>query len=79
MIVGSKISCIGIVGEGCGGGREFIVEDGILSAYDPQSGERVVLLKNIQNAYKIHKKECLITIECIDEIVKFNLSKLQKV
>ena len=62
MKAGSKkISCIGIVGDGCGGDREFIVQDGVLSAYD---------------AKNISKKACIISIECENEMIEFDLSML---
>jgi len=38
-MMAKKISCIGIIGDGCGGGREFIIEDEVLFAHDPQSGK----------------------------------------
>ena len=80
MIVGSKkISCIGIVGDGCGGGREFIVQDGVFFANDPQTNENIVLLKNIHMPKKISKSGCIITIECEEEIINFDLSALKKV
>jgi hypothetical protein len=78
MTHGSKISCIGIVGDGCGGGREFIVEDETLRAFDPQSGENIVLLRDIHMPRAIKKDACIITIECEDELIKFDLSALKK-
>ena len=79
MMDGSKLTCTGIVGDGCGGGREFIVACNILTAYDPQTKEEIVLLKNIVNAHSISKSGCVITITCKEEIITFNLSKLKKV
>jgi len=80
MIVGSKkISCIGIVGDGCGGGREFIVENGIFFAHDLQTGENIILLKDIHMPRAINKSGCIITIECEREKIKFDLSALKKV
>ncbi len=80
MTVGSKkISCIGIIGDGCGGGREFIVEDGVLFAYDSQTDENITLLKDIHMPREISKSGCIITIECEDEEIKFDLSALRKV
>ncbi|MCD6173468.1 MAG: thiamine biosynthesis protein ThiF [Sulfurimonas sp.] len=79
MTHGSRISCVGIVGDGCGGGREFIVENEILFAYDPQTGENIILLKNIHMPKAISKNECIITIKCEKEEIKFDLSALKKV
>ena len=72
----NRISCIGIIGDGCGGGREFIVEDEILFAHDPQTNENITLLEAIVDAKSISKKSCIITIECDNEIIEFDLSKL---
>ena len=79
MMAGSKISCMGIIGDGCGGGREFIVEDEVLRAYDELSGENIVLLEGIKNAISISKKSCIINLICKDEIIEFDLSKMSKI
>jgi hypothetical protein len=78
MIAGfkSEIYCEGIIGDGCGGGRIFIVEDETLIAYEPQTKEKITLLKNIHMPRSITKKGCIITIECEDETIKFDLSSL---
>ena len=76
-MAGSKISCIGIIGDGCGGGREFIVEDETLKAYDEQSREVIVLLEDIKNATAISKKACIITLTCREQIIKFDLSLMK--
>ena len=76
MIVGSKISCMGIIGDGCGGGREFIVQDGILYAYDELTQDKITLLNGIKEAREINKNGCIITILCERETIKFDLSTL---
>jgi hypothetical protein len=76
MMDGSKISCVGVVGDGCGGGREFIVEGGVLYAYDPTTQERLILLQDIEGARAISKSQCIIQIECTKKIIRFDLSKL---
>jgi len=77
MKAGSKkISCIGIVGDGCGGDREFIVQDGVLSAYDAKSKQSIILLEGINDAKNISKKACIISIECENEMIEFDLSML---
>jgi hypothetical protein len=70
---------MGIIGDGCGGGREFIVEDGILRAYDEQSGESIVLLKKLKNVIAISKKACVITLTCRDEKIEFDLSSMIRI
>ncbi len=79
MMDGSKLSCIGIIGDGCGGGREFVVEDHVLYALDPVTNEKIILLEGIDSPQSIEKKSCIITIECKEEIIRFDLSSLKKV
>lgn len=79
MSLGSKISCMGIIGDGCGGGREFIVENEVLFAYDATTDESITLLEKIHDAKSISKKVCIITIECENQTIKFDLSLMRKV
>ena len=74
----SKISCIGIIGDGCGGGREFIVEDEKLVVYDPYTKETFILLQNIYKAKSISKHGCIITIECEEKTVHLDLSQISE-
>ena len=74
----SKISCMGIVGDGCGGGREFIVEDETLYAYDSQANQSITLLEKIIDAKSISKKACIIRVECLTEIIEFDLSAMKR-
>lgn len=71
-----KLTCEGIVGDGCGGGRIFTVEDSKLKVYDPQTKEFMTLLEGVENANSISKKGCVVTIECKDKSIKFNLSTM---
>lgn len=75
----SPLVCEGIIGDGCGGGRFFLVENEILLAYDPQTQMKIVLLDGIKNAKTVSKKTCLLTIECESEVIQFDLSALKKV
>ena len=75
----SPLVCEGIVGDGCGGGRLFFVENEVLLAYDPEIKESITLLKNVLNAIKIAKNSCIITIVCKDETIAFDLSSLSRV
>jgi len=78
MMDGSKISCMGIIGDGCGGGREFIVEGEKLFAYDDLTSEKIILLEGVKNALSISKKACIVSITCRDEVIEFDLSSLSK-
>ena len=73
----SPLVCEGIVGDGCGGGRFFAVENETLFAYDSLTQERIVLLREVKNATKVTKKACIITIECEKETLNFDLSALK--
>ena len=76
MMAGSKISCMGIVGDGCGGGREFVVQDGVLFAYDELTQDKIILIEDIKDAREINKNGCIITVLCERETIKFDLSTL---
>ena len=73
----SPLVCEGIIGDGCGGGRIFIVEDTTLKAYDPQTQETMLLLDNIELPKKISKKTCVIYIECENKTIEFDLSSMK--
>ena len=75
----SPLICEGIIGDGCGGGRFFMVKDGILKAYDPKTKEYFELLKDIKNAISIAKSACIVSVICEDETIKFDLSKMQTI
>ncbi|MGE4396102.1 MAG: thiamine biosynthesis protein ThiF [Sulfurimonas sp.] len=69
--------CEGIVGDGCGGGRIFFIKNETLYAHDPLSKENRELLKNIKKAKNISKSGCIITIECQEQKIEFDLSKVK--
>jgi len=73
----SPLVCEGIIGDGCGGGRFFLIEDETLKAYDPTTKEYFTLLKNVQNALSVTKSACVITIVCKEDEIKFDLSALK--
>ena len=79
MMDGSKISCMGIIGDGCGGGREFIIENEVLYAYDAKTNESIKLLDDIHDAKGISKKACILHIECEKEVFEFDLSLMKRV
>ncbi|MCW8837754.1 MAG: thiamine biosynthesis protein ThiF [Thiovulaceae bacterium] len=78
MIAGfeDKLHCEGVIGDGCGGGRLFYIDADTLYAYDPLTNEKIKLLDSILDANSISKKACIITIECENETIKFDLSKM---
>lgn len=73
----APLVCEGVIGDGCGGGRIFFVEDEALQVYDPITKERMSLLEGVSAAKELSKKACILTIICQDKIVKFDLSKMQ--
>ena len=75
----SPLVCEGIVGDGCGGGRIFYIEDSTLKAYDPIAKESIIILSDIVDSVSIEKTACLILIECRDENMKFDLSLMSRV
>ncbi len=81
MILGfdldSPLICEGIIGDGCGGGRLFLVEDETLKAYDPTTKEYFTLLQDVKNAISVSKSACVITIVCVEDEIVFDLSALK--
>jgi len=73
----SPLVCEGIIGDGCGGGRIFFVEDATLKTYDPLTKESIILLKNIPNVETITKSKCIINILFKDKKIKFDLSSFK--
>ena len=75
----SPLVCEGIVGDGCGGGRLFMIEDESLKAYDPQTQSSITLLTGILDAKSITKNACIITIKCQKNDIVFDLSAMKKI
>jgi hypothetical protein len=75
--INSPLVCEGIVGDGCGGGRLFVLEDEVLFAYDPTTHEKIILLRELKGVHSISKKGCDIFIQKENEVICFNLSLLQ--
>ncbi|WP_304546089.1 thiamine biosynthesis protein ThiF [Sulfurimonas microaerophilic] len=73
----SALVCEGIIGDGCGGGRIFFVEDQKLQVYDPFTKESRVLLGDLKNVIRISKSGCIITIEEERKNTEFDLSTLK--
>ncbi|NOR58849.1 MAG: thiamine biosynthesis protein ThiF [Sulfurimonas sp.] len=71
--------CEGIIGDGCGGGRLFMVKENVLKAYDPITKNSRVLLEDIKKPLSISKKACIVTVVCEDETIEFDLSEMRKV
>jgi len=73
----SPLVCEGIVGDGCGGGRIFYVKDNLLNAYDPISGENIILYEKLSKVKKLSKTGCILSIECVDVKLKFDIASLK--
>ena len=72
----SPLVCEGIIGDGCGGGRVFFVENATLYAYDPQSQKRMELLKGLEKVQAISKKGCVIRLDFKDKVRHFDLASV---
>lgn len=74
--------CIGIYGDGCGGGRIFIVDsyNNKIKVYNPESKEVMTLIEDLSEPSGISKKGCKLYIANTNahEIVVFDLSKMQR-
>ena len=70
----SPLVCEGIIGDGCGGGRLFYIQDDILKTYDPQTKASTTLLSSVKDAKSIQKKKCIIYIKCTSKTIEFDLS-----
>lgn len=75
----SPLVCEGIIGDGCGGGRIFYIDDFTLKAYDPLTKESITILTNIVEVISIKKTACIIFIECKNENIEFDLSLMSRV
>ena len=71
--------CEGVIGDGCGGGRLFMVEQNTLKAYDPMTKNSKVLLEDIEKPISISKSKCIVTVVCESETIEFDLSEMRKV
>jgi hypothetical protein len=74
--------CVGLYGDGCGGGRIFIVDsyNNAIKVYDPESKTVMTLIEGLSEPSGISKKGCQLFIANTNahEIVVFDLSKMQK-
>ena len=72
----NPLVCEGIIGDGCGGGRIFYVEDATLFAYDSLTQESMVLLREIGDVKEISKRGCIITLVYDNNNFLFDLTSL---
>ncbi len=74
--------CIGIYGDGCGGGRIFIVDsyNNKIKVYNPESEEVMTLIEDLSEPSGISKKGCKLFIANTNahEIIVFDLSQMQR-
>lgn len=74
--IDEALICEGIIGDGCGGGRLFMVQDEVLKAYDPLTKEYFELLSGVKNPLSISKSACILSVVCQEETIEFDLSKM---
>jgi len=73
----SPLVCEGIIGDGCGGGRIFFIEDSYLKVYDPITKEIFPIKDNLGDVKSINKKGCTIFINYEKGTIEFDLSELK--
>ena len=75
----SPLVCEGIIGDGCGGGRIFYIneETSSLYAYDSYAKTAKLLLENLPKVTAVSKKGCIITLTLEHETRELDLSTLQ--
>ncbi len=73
--------CAGIYGDGCGGGRIFIVDsyNNAVKVYDPESKKVMTLIEGLSEPSGISKKGCQLFIANTNahEVLVFDLSQMQ--
>lgn len=74
----AKDFCVGKYGNGCGGGRVFVLYEEGVKVYHVQSGEVIVLIEGLKHTKSILKDGCLLNISTQDEVIVFNLSTMTK-
>lgn len=74
--------CVGIYGDGCGGGRIFIVDsyNNAIKVYDPESKKVMTLMEGLCEPSGISKRGCQLFIVNTNahEVLVFDLSKMKK-
>jgi len=74
----AKDFCVGVYGDGCGGGRIFVLYASYVKVYDLESDAETLLLDELQESQNISKNGCILSIQTASETVKFNLSSMSK-
>ncbi len=74
----AKDFCVGEYGDGCGGGRVFILYDSYVKVYDLDNSEPMLLLQDLTQAKNISKHGCNLHIETATKNIRFNLSTMKE-
>ena len=73
--------CVGVIGDGCGGGRVFIADtfNNKIKAYFPDDGSMMTLLEGLSEPSGLSKKGCELFVANTNahEILVFDLSQMQ--
>ncbi len=67
----------GIIGDGCGGGRLFILELYAVKVFDFETKEIMEIYTQAEKMYSFSKKGCDLFITTDERILKFNLSMMR--
>jgi len=69
---------VGKVGDGCGGGRIFLLTKTNIKAFNPENQEFMSLFENLNEAESIYKKGCDLFVQEKDAKYIYNLSMMKK-
>jgi len=75
--INAPLVCEGLIGDGCGGGRIFFMQEDSLCVYDPITKDILVLLSALENIEEISKKGCIISLRSGTKEVLFDLSTIR--
>lgn len=69
---------VGKYGDGCGGGRLFMVDGNAVKVYNPDDGNMMTLMEGISHPTAIDKKGCSLYIAHSGGVTRFNLSEMKE-
>lgn len=70
--------CVGVYGDGCGGGRIFVLYGTYVKVYDLEQEESFVLYEGFSQGQNINKTGCQLNIQTPLKRINYNLSTMKE-